>query len=57
MIKCDCGQELTEKDVCVVEQAPADYYPYEGSVYTFICPKCSYLTVLTETDIEKAGGF
>jgi hypothetical protein len=50
--KCDCGQLFTEKDIGIVESAPANYYPYEGDVVTFICPKCGYLTDLKEEDVD-----
>ena len=49
-VKCDCGQVLTEKDIGIVETAPADYYPYEGEVATLICPVCGCLTTITEDE-------
>ena len=42
--KCDCGQIFTINDIGIVESAPVDYYPYEGDVVTFVCPKCGCLT-------------
>ena len=51
MPKCDCGYQFKESDICHVDMAGDDYYPYEGEIYTFLCDKCSYTTELTATDI------
>lgn len=56
-IKCDCGNALIEKDICVVDMAGPDYYPYEGNIYFFVCPDCGYMTEKTETEMDKSGGF
>jgi hypothetical protein len=52
--KCDCGHLFAEKDIGIVESAPANYYPYEGEVATFVCPDCGYLTDLKEEEVELA---
>ena len=51
MPKCSCGYQFKESDICHVDMACDDYYPYEGEIYTFLCDKCSYTTELTSTDI------
>ena len=51
MPKCSCGYTFKESDICHVDMAGDDYYPYEGEIYTFLCDKCSYTTELTATDI------
>ena len=50
VVKCDCGQVLTVEDIGIVETAPANYYPYEGQIATLVCPKCGYLTEITEDE-------
>ncbi|MCK9593939.1 MAG: hypothetical protein M0Q91_18210 [Methanoregula sp.] len=50
--KCDCGNPLTEKDVVVMDQAGADYYPYEGEVYTFVCPVCGGITTVPGNEVK-----
>jgi acetone carboxylase gamma subunit len=50
--KCDCGHAFAESDIGIVESAPANYYPYEGDVVTFVCPVCGYLTDLKESEVK-----
>jgi hypothetical protein len=52
MTKCDCGKVFAEKDIVVVDRAGADYYPYEGEVYTFCCPACGYLTTVKGDEVS-----
>lgn len=44
--KCDCGYHFAEKDIAVMDDSPPEYYPYEGEVYTCVCPDCGCITAI-----------
>jgi hypothetical protein len=52
MNRCTCGHIFAEKDIGLMETAPAAYLPYEGEVYTLVCPDCGCLTDLKGSEVE-----
>jgi len=51
MSKCDCGYVFAEHNIMSIDMAGADYYPYEGEIYTFVCENCGCLTEIKESDL------
>lgn len=55
MPNCDCGKAFTDKDVCSVDMAGPDQYPYEGNMYLLCCPDCGCLTEIREDEIPEVS--